>query len=99
MKTFFIFLISMFVMTSCQQNEEEIVNDGNKKASLLINEELKTLSSFNDSILQLRPQTRGFWGTLFATVSADIIGTKAGFEASVGVAAYITAATGGTAGL
>ena len=98
MKTFFIFLISMFVMTSCQQNEEEIVNDGNKKASLLINEELKTLSSFNDSILQLRPQTRGFWGTLFATVSADIIGTKAGFEASVGVAAYITAATGGTAG-
>lgn len=31
--------------------------------------------------------------------SADMLGACAGFKASVGVAGYITAATGGTAGL
>lgn len=97
MRTFFaIFAISLLLI-SCQQYENEFI-DNNKNEIIIINKELKTLNNFNDSILQLSPQTRGFWGRLLSTVSADIIGVKAGFEASVGVAAYVTAASGGTAG-
>ncbi|WP_294616605.1 hypothetical protein [uncultured Bacteroides sp.] len=87
----------IFLTTSCYQDEqqENCIND--VKNQLSINKELETLRIFNDSIIQ-QPRTRGWFGTLTSVFSADMLGACAGFKASIGVAAYITAATGGTAG-
>lgn len=61
--------------------------------------DLEELSSFNDSLLSYSSsKSRSLWGNILATVSADVMGIYGGFKASVGAAAFITAATGGTAG-
>ena len=99
MKKILTFIISMFIITACQQDEEESINRSNESTTTLsISKELRILSNFNDSILQFQPQTKGFGGTLLATVSADVMAMKAGFEISSRVAAFITVLSGGTAG-
>ncbi len=95
-KTFIAILGIIFLATSCYQDEQ--ANCINSKNKLSIYKELETLRQFNDSIIQQQPKTRGWFGTLTAVFSADMLGACAGFKASVGVAGYITAATGGTAG-
>lgn len=95
-KTFIAILGFLFLTTSCYQEEQ--VNCTNDKSQLPISKELEILRQFNDSIIQQQPKTRGWFGKLAAVFSADMLGACAGFKASVGVAGYITAATGGTAG-
>lgn len=96
MKNTFIVIISLiFLATSCYQDEQ--INHADSKSQISVYKELEILRQFNDSIIQ-QPKTRGWFGTLTAVFSADMLGACAGFKASVGVAGYITAATGGTAG-
>lgn len=64
-----------------------------------IETELIMLMEFNESLLKERgAKTRGWFGRLASTVNADALAAYGGFKASVGAAAFITAATGGTAG-
>ena len=47
-----------------------------------------------DSILKIKPESRGILGRFIAIISADAIGAYTGFKASVGAAALITAMMG-----
>lgn len=100
-------LVSIFGISSCSQHEKEIDGLCNKDISIYndmldrnsdVKNELSALMDFNQSLLSKRVHTRGWFGRFAATVSADVLGAYGGFQASVGVAALITAATGGTAG-
>lgn len=93
-------LFVVFLLTGCQSTEEGF-DHMDKKISKIssIAVDLEELSSFNDSLLSYSSsKSRSLWGNILATVSADVMGIYGGFKASVGAAAFITAATGGTAG-
>lgn len=102
-----VLIFSSIIGNGCSQQENEIKvllkDDSSTYKNMIdrnvkIADELSTLINFNESLLSNRVQTRGWFGTLAATVSADVLGAYGGFKASVGAAAIITAASGGTAG-
>ena len=96
MKNLFLSLSTViaFLLMSC--SNESIVTKQTDATSLKCHEELKRLESFNDSILIIKPQSRGVL-TVMAVVAADVLAAQRGFKASVGIAAFITAMSGGTA--
>lgn len=99
-KLFLVFMSYILCLTSCTQIEETSSN--NQTESLIsVNEELNELRQFNDSIRNYATPscTRSWWGNLLTCFSADMIGACSGYKISVKAAAFITAATEGTAGV
>lgn len=97
--------MSLFISCSKSDINSPVCKEPSKNEKMLlknpeIKKELVTLMQFNESLLKERSmETRAAWfGRLAATVSADALGAYGGFKVSVGVAAFITATTGGTAG-
>lgn len=103
MSTFSKFMVYSFCLSllfiSC---DKENNNDNGDIVANTSNSTISSLKNFNDSVFILnKSNTRGFGGWFLrasAVASADVLGAAGGFRASVSVAAFITAATGGTAG-
>lgn len=89
-------IVSCLFFFACSNEKDSVLEP--KVDDLSVVEELNTLSEFNDSILKIKPESRGILGRFIAIISADAIGAYTGFKASVGAAALITAMTGGVAG-
>lgn len=96
MKRLFFLIVSCLFFFACSNEKDSVLEP--KVDDLSVVEELNTLSEFNDSILKIKPESRGILGRFIAIISADAIGAYTGFKASVGAAALITAMTGGVAG-
>lgn len=105
MKKYLFFLVALAALVSCGSNsfDEESTTEQSISFSKSSPEIILKLQTFNDSLLQSNNsksinnlQTRGgkrWW----VTSSADILAAINAYKGCIGIAAFITAATGGTA--
>lgn len=103
MKRILLIIIGVVFCIACTENtyeNREFVSIHNSVSSVNIHT-IQKLQFFNDSLLTIvnHSATRGggFWKVL-TVASADYLAAATAFRASIGVAAWITAVSGGTAG-
>lgn len=102
---FLLILVSMVACTTDTTEEEHDLAEKTAKENYST-DVARTLKSFNDSIFtagkgQLvwaQTKTRGRGGLFVVTATSDIFGAIRAYKACVGVAAFVTAVSGGTAG-
>ena len=91
----FILLSVGLMLVACNSNEfESAYNSQVEEPSST--EIVNQCKAFNET-LSISPKTRG-GGLIWAVISTDALSTIPAFRTCVGVAAFITSATGGTAG-